>query len=50
MLSFSDGVFAVPRAAEEPKAKVRALYEYCKARGITPDEMDNEEMEPFLER
>lgn len=34
--AFPDGVYAVPRSSKEPKVKVRALYDYCKQKGVTP--------------
>jgi hypothetical protein len=48
--AFPDGVYAVPRSSKEPKVKVRALYDYCKQKGVTPQELSEKEMERFLER
>jgi hypothetical protein len=48
--AFPDGVYAVPRSPKEPKVKVRALYDYCKQKGVTPQELSEKEMERFLER
>jgi hypothetical protein len=48
--AFPDGLFAIPRNPKEPRVKVRALHDYCKAKGITPSELTKDEMEQFLER
>lgn len=37
-------------AMNEPRVKVRALHDYCKNRGITPEEISDKEMEQFIER
>ncbi|WP_245590425.1 hypothetical protein [Aneurinibacillus terranovensis] len=46
--AFPNGVYAVPRNPKEPRVKVRALHEYCKAKGITPEELSEQEMNRFL--
>lgn len=44
---FEDGVFAIP---DGKKVKVRALYEYCKKKGVVaPDELSEEELKMFVE-
>jgi hypothetical protein len=48
--AFPDGVFAIPPEPNEPKVKVRALHDYCKSRGIIPQDLTTEEMEQFLVR
>ncbi|PAV27655.1 hypothetical protein CIL05_20840 [Virgibacillus profundi] len=48
--NFPDGVYAIPRSSNEPRVKVRALYDYCKNRGITPADISEDEMEHFLKR
>jgi hypothetical protein len=48
--AFPDDVYAIPRPENEPKVKVRSLYDYCKQKGVTPQELSKEEMERFLER
>ncbi|MGO4271810.1 hypothetical protein AB4Z22_18550 [Paenibacillus sp. TAF58] len=48
--AFPNGVFAVPRNPNEPQVKVRALAEYCDSRGITPQDLTEEEWEQFLVR
>lgn len=48
--AFPDGVYAVPRSSKGPKVKVRSLYDYCKQKGVTPQELSEKEMERFLER
>lgn len=47
---FPDGVYAIPRDSKAPRVKVRALHDYCKEKGITPEDLTAEEMEQFLER
>lgn len=46
--AFPDGVFAFPPNPEEPRVKVRALGEYCKEKGVTPDALAEEELQQFL--
>lgn len=46
--AFPDGVFAFPPNPKEPRVKVRALGEYCKEKGIKPNELSKEEMSQFL--
>lgn len=46
---FLDGVYAIPRDKSERRVKVRALYDYCKERGITPSQLSEDEMGKFLE-
>lgn len=43
---FEDGVYAVP---SYQKIKVRALWNFCKERNITPSQLSEEEMQQFLE-
>ncbi|MEK4339115.1 hypothetical protein [Brevibacillus sp. FSL L8-0710] len=45
---FPDGVYAIPPSPGEPKIKVRKLSDYCKARGIKPSDLSEEELKPFL--
>ncbi|MDW0118603.1 hypothetical protein QTL97_16885 [Sporosarcina thermotolerans] len=47
---FPDGVFAIPKDNDEPRIKVRALFNYCEQRGITPDQLSCEELEKFMEK
>lgn len=47
---FPDGVYAIPHDPKAPRVKVRALNDYCKEKGITPEDLTAEEMEQFLER
>ena len=46
---FPDGVFTEPPSANQPRVKVRALFDYCKEKGVEPDELTEQEMEQFLE-
>lgn len=48
--AFPYGVYAVPRSSKEPKVKVRALLDYCKQKGVIPQELSEKEMERFLEQ
>lgn len=43
---FEDGVYAIPGYQ---KIKVRALWNFCKERNITPSELSEKEMQQFLE-
>lgn len=45
---FPDGVYAVPPSPGEPKIKVRKLSDYCKARGIRPSDLSEEELKQFI--
>lgn len=47
--AFPDGVYVIPRNEKEIRLKVRALSDYCKQKGIEPNELSREEMEKFLE-
>lgn len=49
-IGFPHGVYAIPRDPKAPRVKVRALNDYCKEKGITPEDLTAEEMEQFLER
>ncbi|WP_121661862.1 hypothetical protein [Metabacillus litoralis] len=46
--AFPDGVFAFPPNPKDPKVKLRALGDYCKERGITPNKLTEDEIEQFL--
>lgn len=46
--AFPDGVYAGPHDPKEPVIKVRALYNYCKSKGVKPKDLSEEEMEQFL--
>jgi hypothetical protein len=43
-----DGIYAIPRNPNDPKVKVRALWDYCKSKNIYPEELSQEEMKQFL--
>lgn len=47
---FPDGVFVIPRLANEPKVKIRALADYCESKCVLPIDLTSEEMERFLDR
>lgn len=47
--AFSNGVFAIPRNPKDPRVKVRALWDYCKEKGVDPKDLTQEDMEQFLE-
>lgn len=44
--NFEDGIFAIPNSK---KLKVRALYEYCKEKGISPNELSEDELKRFFD-
>lgn len=45
---FPDGVYAAPSSANEPRIKVKALFEYCREKGIDPEDLTDKEREQFL--
>ncbi|QKE76205.1 hypothetical protein HPK19_25690 (plasmid) [Arthrobacter citreus] len=45
---FPDGVYCVPRDPNEPRIKVRKLFEYCREKGVDPIDLTDEEREQFL--
>ncbi|MFF2877765.1 hypothetical protein ACFVR2_15720 [Gottfriedia sp. NPDC057991] len=45
---FPDGVFIEPNRTSEPKVKVKALYEYCRKKGLKPKDLTEKEREQFL--
>ena len=45
---FPDGVYAIPSGPNDPKVKVKALFEYCKEKGVDPEDLTDEEREQFL--
>lgn len=47
--AFPDGIFCIPRISGEPRVKVRLLWDYCKSRGIEPEQLSEEEMRQFLD-
>ncbi|MFE8698247.1 hypothetical protein ACFYKT_18145 [Cytobacillus sp. FJAT-53684] len=47
--AFADGIYAVPPNPKEPRVKVRALWDYCKQKGVEPKDLSREEIEEFLE-
>lgn len=46
--AFPDGVFAIERSEEEPRVKVRALFDYCNQNKILPKDLTSEEKARFL--
>lgn len=48
--AFPNGVFAIPRNHNEPRVKIRALYNYCLEKGVKPEQLSVEEWEQFLDR
>lgn len=46
--AFPDGVYAIARSPEEPRVKVKALYEYCRQKGILPENLTPEDIKRFL--
>lgn len=47
--AFPDGIYVVPPNPREPRVKVRALWDYCKQKGVEPKDLSREEIEEFLE-
>jgi hypothetical protein len=47
--AFPDGIYVVPPNSKEPRVKVRALWDYCKQKGVEPKDLSREEIEEFLE-
>ncbi|PGK04571.1 hypothetical protein COC97_14715 [Bacillus anthracis] len=45
---FPDGVYAAPSSPNEPRIKVKALFKYCREKGIDPKDLTEEELEQFL--
>lgn len=45
---FPDGVYAAPSSPNEPRIKVKALFEYCREKGVDPEDLTDEEREQFL--
>lgn len=45
---FPDGVYTAPSSPNEPRIKVRDLYQYCREKGVSPNELSQEEAERFL--
>lgn len=45
---FPDGVYVIPTGPNEPRIKVRAMYQYCREKGIDPESLTEEELEKFL--
>ncbi|MDA2147050.1 MULTISPECIES: hypothetical protein [unclassified Bacillus cereus group] len=45
---FPDGVYAIPSGPNEPRIKVKVLFEYCKEKGVDPEDLTDEEKEQFL--
>jgi len=47
--AFSDGVYVIPHNPNEPRVKVRPLFDYCQKKGVEPSELSSEEMKQFLQ-
>ncbi|MCU5076999.1 hypothetical protein OB985_05330 [Bacillus cereus] len=45
---FPDGVYVAPSSKEQPRVKVKALFQYCNERGIEPKDLTEQEREQFL--
>jgi len=46
--AFTDGVFCIPRNPNDPRVKVRALWDYCKKKQIDIESISEEELKQFL--
>ncbi|WP_088266023.1 hypothetical protein [Bacillus mycoides] len=47
-VGFPDGVYVAPSSPNEPRIKVKALFEYCREKGIDLKDLTDEEREQFL--
>ena len=47
---FPDGVFALPSTNDSPKVKVRALLKYCRQHKKQISDLNEEDLEQFLDR
>ncbi|MCU5391991.1 hypothetical protein OCE55_28800 [Bacillus paranthracis] len=45
---FPDGVYTACSSSNEPRIKVKALFEYCREKGVDPEDLTDEEREQFL--
>lgn len=45
---FPDGVYAISSGPNEPRIKVREMYQYCREKGIDPEDLIEEELDKFL--
>ncbi|EOO71771.1 hypothetical protein IIC_04287 [Bacillus cereus VD021] len=46
---FPDGVYAAPSKPNGPRIRVHELYAYCKKTGKSPESLNEEGLEQFLE-
>ncbi len=45
---FLGGVYVAPSSKNEPNIKVKALFEYCREKGVDPQDLTKEESQQFL--
>lgn len=45
---FPSGVYVIPSGPNEPRIKVREMYQYCREKGIDPEDLTEEERDKFL--
>ncbi|MGG0178703.1 hypothetical protein [Gottfriedia acidiceleris] len=45
---FPDGVYVEPIYKKEPRVKVKALFTYCKERGLEPKDLTDDERNQFI--
>ncbi|MCU5165941.1 hypothetical protein OCD92_27755 [Bacillus paranthracis] len=45
---FPDGVYSAPSSPNEPRIKVKEMYQYCREKGVDPEDLTDEEREKFL--
>ncbi|MEK4646348.1 hypothetical protein [Bacillus sp. PK30] len=45
---FPDGVYVARSSSNEPRIKVKALFEHCRKHGKDPEDLTEEELEQFL--
>jgi Ribonuclease G/E len=45
---FPDGVYTAPSSPNEPRIKLKEMYQFCREKGIDPEDLTEEELEQFL--
>lgn len=45
---FPDGVYVAPSSSDEPRIKLKEMYQFCRGKGIDPEDLIEEELEQFL--
>ncbi|MGR5922627.1 hypothetical protein ACT7DD_31440 [Bacillus paranthracis] len=45
---FSGSVYTVPSSPNESRIKLKEMYQFCREKGIGPEDLTEEELEHFL--